>query len=363
MAATRRSFRVWRIGYKLPGLLVLLFFFLWKHFPEPLRTANNNRGDAPAPQYDVALKSRFLYHSRLCESPDEEYEASIDTLLRHLEEKALAESNGILETKKTIWQILLGDSFSRGADSIAFEHANTGWEYKVHLLAAYNSYPYHVLHADLVRYLLLWFHGGYYADLDIYPARPINSCPALNSLFRTISHDPGRSDISLVLGIEIDEPYASEKLMRDWHWSRSYGFVQYTMYAPRRFSPVLRRAIVRDLAHTRRHGLERVSGLRLRMRYMEKDILEITWPGVFTDAVLDLRGGRVTWAPFHRSKSPLWVDGSEAEGLGGLGVVPISVWGNGQRRSGAGQFTDLQACVNHRFGRYWKKGWWEFLFR
>lgn len=89
-----------------------------------------------------------------------------------------------------------------------------------------------------------------------------------------------------MLGIEIDEPFASPKLMREWHWSRTYGFIQYNMYAPRRFSPILRRAIARVLGHTRQRYQK--AGLFSRSAYDESAILEVTGPGVFTDSVLDV---------------------------------------------------------------------------
>lgn len=311
------------------------------------------------------------------------------------------------------------------------------------LVAAYHSYPHEVLRADLLRYLLLWYHGGFYSDMDVFPVLPIRACSALSPIVRP-EHDT-QHNISLVIGIEIDEPYASPRLMHDWHWSRSYGFIQFSMYAPRRFSPILRRAIARVVAHTKRHHQPQQQHQRQRqhqhqhqhphqtaslfsfnrgVHYDEKTILEVTGPGVFTDAVLDVlsdtlppthrlvnesvnaealtgaqnldsgaasgsarstdgkegqadRQARVTWAPFHRLQAPLWVDASEirqydagtADGdsrglfeMGGLGVLPINVWGNGQRHSGAESFRSVHACVNHRFGRTWKKGWWEYIF-
>lgn len=375
------------------------------------------------------------------------------------------------------------------------------------LWEAYDSYPEDVQRADLLRYLLLWYYGGFYSDMDVIPVRPIKECPALAPVFASTDDDddhamatprdaksqkdrpqvkgnheqftptnPTHNNISLVIGVEIDEPYASPRLMRDWHWSRSYGFIQYAMYAPRRFSPVLRKTIVRVIAHTKEHqsGAINDSSSWLSMilqippflhpswwfgggggrgwgggkytRYDEKTVLEVTGPGVFTDAVLDTlsetlsathelvrrsrdaeeharaiedveeaknmkkSGGdtqtqrypssfsRVTWAPFHRLQDPIWIDATEADdhgqyhshrhhhhgeevdedgdldgdgerqdfrsasGFGGLGILPINVWGNGQRHSGAENFESVHACINHRFGRTWKKGWWEYLF-
>lgn len=255
----------------------------------------------------------------------------------------------------------------------------------------YRSYPYNVLRADLLRYLVLWYHGGYYADMDVFPARSIKSCVSLDPLF----NNHNSRNVSLVVGVEIDEPYASPRLMRDWHWSRSYGFIQYNMYAPRRFSPFLRKAIVRVLAHTKQQQEPR--SLLRSPRYDEKTILEVTGPGAFTDAILDtlsetlssthelinasIRADKgigdlisftsgttrrkVTWGAFHKIQEPIWIDTSEAQGnktMGGLGVLPISVWGNGQRHSGAEGFEGVHACINHQFGRTWKKGWWEYFF-
>lgn len=71
---------------------------------------------------------------------------------------------------------------------------------------------------------------------------------------------------------------------------------------------------------------------------------------------------RVTWAPFHGLKESVWVDAADAVDMGGLGVVPVRVWGNGQRHSGAGNFGVQEACVHHWFGGTWKKSWREHLF-
>jgi hypothetical protein len=262
------------------------------------------------------------------------------------------------------------------------------------LATFYHEYPHRVLRGDLLRYLILWYYGGYYTDVDVFPARSIKSCPSLQkSVFGTT--DP---DISLVVGVEIDEPFASPQKMRDWHWVRSYGFLQYTIYAPQRFSPLLRDVVVRVLSHTKRHREN--SNILFGAKYNELTTLEITGPGVFTDAILDVLSDtlpadhpmvsisakadaglgdlvsessgipvdRVTWAPFHKLKEPLCVKGSEAKNgkqLGGLCVLPINAWGNGQRHSGSEGFDSSHACINHRFSGHWKPwkhGWKEYLF-
>ncbi|KAJ5359680.1 uncharacterized protein N7496_012093 [Penicillium cataractarum] len=391
-------------------LIALLALFLLVRSLPALKSDLNSRAG-------IALsedRPRYLYHSAFRRNPDRGYEEQLSNALQGIERQQLS-LNSHEDKTHTLWQIMLGLDPSaeiRSEDSLKFEKKNSEWKYSLvttewaeefitvtlasipGLSSLYHSYPHHVLRADLLRYLILWYFGGYYADTDVFPARSIKQCPSLrNSVFQI-----DNPDISLVVGIEIDEPFASPKKMRDWHWVRSYGFIQYTMYAPRRFSPLLREVIVRVLSHTKRHIDE--SNIFLGARYNELTTLEITGPGVFTDAILDVLSDtlpanhslvaesleadaglgdlvpefsttpqeRVTWAPFYRLKEPLCVEGAEAKPgtqLGGLCVLPVNAWGNGQRHSGSEDFGSSHACINHRFGgtwKPWKQSWKKYLF-
>ncbi|KAF5866075.1 hypothetical protein ETB97_001153 [Aspergillus alliaceus] len=391
-------------------LLAALVYFVLYHLPPPPKTKNNTGSDRKPPKYDVDTTPRFLHLSPFREDPDTEYEKHVSEALLEIENTALRESNGDSSAEDRIWQIALGKRVERESDSLEFEQENSEWKYSLvddkkaskfitemfssvpQLKNLYNSYPYHVIRSDLIRYLLLWYYGGFYADMDVYPARSIKSCPALEPLWEGDAKSP---NVSLVVGTEIDEPHASPRLMREWRWTRRYQLIQYTIYAPRRFSPILREVIVRALSHTRRHIKQ--SSFILGPRYNENTILEVTGPGVFTDAVLDVVSQtlppthnlvessidadadigdlvspstgvtqrRVTWAPFTKIKEPVCVDDSEAmkgKSMGGVCVLPISVWGNGQRHSGSEGFRSRHACINHRFGRTWRKGWMEYFF-
>lgn len=258
---------------------------------------------------------------------------------------------------------------------------------------AYLSYPYYVLRTDLLRYLLIWYYGGFYADMDVFPAKSIKSCPDLRPIF-VKEEAQKHPKISLVVGVELDEPYASPRIMRMWKWTRRYGFMQYAMYAPRRFSPLLREIIVRAIAHTKQLNDHHSNIFTGRPRYSEDTILGVTGPDVVSDAILDVLSTtlpsthdlvhksmekdagidgltsemtgdtekRVTWAPFHRLRQSLCVDASEATdetSMGGLCVLPVNAWGNGQRHSGSQSFDNPYACLNHRFGGSWKKGLWQ----
>ncbi|KAF3394913.1 Initiation-specific alpha-1,6-mannosyltransferase [Talaromyces pinophilus] len=387
---------------------IILALFIVQHLlsntttPHKIDDDNNN------------TKPRFLYRSHFRDNPDLEYEKRISDALQGLERTVLTENNGEILAEERIWQIAR-DEEQRGDDSKAFERRNRVWRYSLmtddkatnfidnvlssvpEIAQIYHSYPYYVLRTDLLRYLLLWYYGGFYADMDVFPARPIKDCPDLKPVF--FSNQKQAQDfgnISLVVGIELDEPYVSDKGMREWHWTRRYGFLQYTMYSPRRFSPVLREIVTRVMSHTKQHN-EHVAS-RYLFGYSEREILGISGPDVVTDAVLDVLSAtlppthrlmnismekdagidnlpissvtgetlkRVTWAPFYGIDKTVCIDDDEAlqkGSMGGICVLPVNAWGNGQRHSGSEGFGSERACVNHRFRGSWKKGWWESHF-
>ncbi|RAL01756.1 uncharacterized protein BO80DRAFT_464297 [Aspergillus ibericus CBS 121593] len=326
------------------------FGFPTQHHHADTQTSRHRDEDAP----------RFLYQSPSRENPDVEYERYLSDALKEIEQAAGGED----VAEERIWQIAR-DEQHRGSESTLFEESNSEWQYTLmtdekaaafvidelsavpEIATIYNSYPYDVLRADLLRYLLLWYYGGFYADMDVFPARPISKCSAMQRVFPQRSDHP--ANVSLVVGIELDEPYASPRRMREWHWTRTYGLIQYTIYAPRRFSPVLREIIVRALAYTRKYQ----SHHNRLFGYSQEDILRLTGPDVFTDTILDMlssslpsshpliqrsvdadetigdldRRRRVTWAPFHDLHETVCIEADEAVSeapMGGICVLPVN---------------------------------------
>lgn len=123
MVHYRRRYRHLR---KTLWLLVIVFLFVVSICFKALKT------DRPTPKYDVWEKPRFLYHSRFRENPDHEYEATVDSVLRKIEERVMSDGNGDREADKTVWQIMLVDGpIERSQDSIRFESENYNWNYQV----------------------------------------------------------------------------------------------------------------------------------------------------------------------------------------------------------------------------------------
>ncbi|CRG91293.1 hypothetical protein PISL3812_08341 [Talaromyces islandicus] len=393
------------------GLFTLRRLSLWLVAACTLFLFHHLNTRIPQSVYDDTTP-RFLYRSSFRDDPDFAYERNLSIALQGLEQTVLAELGGNDVAEDQIWQIAK-DADHRGSDSISLEQINREWKYSVmtddlamefvtkvlaavpDIADAYLSYPYYVLRTDLLRYLLLWYYGGFYADMDVFPTMPIKSCPDMQPIFAKEAHK--HRNVSLVVGVELDEPYASLRIMHEWKWTRRYGFMQYVMYAPRRFSPLLREIIVRAIAHTKHVNEHHRNIFTGRPRYSQDVILRVTGPDVVSDAILDVLsitlpsthdlvnksmekdGGidgltsgaagdterRVTWAPFHNLRESLCIDASEATdktSMGGLCVLPVNAWGNGQRHSGSKPFNNPYACINHRFGGSWKKGWWQNIF-
>ncbi|KAF8464433.1 nucleotide-diphospho-sugar transferase [Kalaharituber pfeilii] len=444
----------------LTPLVVLLYWHLSSTRPItsylPARLRNFEAPFRPPPQvrppvvHEVKDDPEFQYHSPFRVSPDVQFEEELDQALRELEEKFWREKGEQdeegrkqgAEWPKKIWQVWLSKGWRPGDPDPenGFTKALRGDEEKVNtdtkidaiidnmkrwknlnpdynytlltdstaeafvstyfasiptLVNVYRTLPVPVMKADLLRYLLLFVHGGVWVDHDIRPVHPLGRCPRPY---------PASPSTSLIVGIEIDEPYVTLATRNHWHWSRIYGFIQYHIVA-KPFSPFLRTAVVRVVAHAYAHGKSKSSGLTGLLwgqwwtergvwtgSYAEEEILEITGPGVWTDAILDTitavvqssgdvesrkllataggpgEEGRVTWAPFTNLSQPkelMVTPETGADPLAkplGIYVLPINYWGNGQRHSGAGNFFVEEACVNHLFMRSWKRGWWEYVF-
>ena len=89
-----------------------------------------------------------------------------------------------------------------------------------------------------------------------------------------------------------------------------------------------------------------------------KDILEVTGPGMWTDAVLDSMNAPVVDRINHGQESGTMISaftGLQSPKLvGEILVLPINYFGTGQRHSGSAIFQLPEACVNHMARRSWK---------
>jgi alpha 1,6-mannosyltransferase len=377
MARMRRVRRIRIVLYSLIISFILYFFYRIKNSSTSGTKLNS---PAPPPVLQYEKNPVYEYSSKYRELADHSFEASLDIKLSQLESSirsTLPRNAQHLLAEKMIWQRATEEEASLYEPWIAqWRDNNLEWTYKLYttpptnifhlftgipeIASAYKDYP--EIREDLLRYILLWYHGGFYADLDTWARVGMRDCQPIVSVVQE------QRNVSLMIGIDRDEPFLTQDSIKELGWTRGFGFGQAVIWAPRRFDWILRRAIVYTVTHARaheKHGL----WVRENGTYVE----ELSGPGMFTDVVLeilseslethhylrDLDAGlekRVTWKEFSKLKYPAYIEkdqikGNYRERMRGLGVLPINIWGNGQGHSGSASSEHESACVNHVPGK------------
>ncbi|KAK9459257.1 uncharacterized protein V1516DRAFT_679427 [Lipomyces oligophaga] len=215
------------------------------------------------------------------------------------------------------------------------------------IVETYMTFPQAVLKADLLRYLILYMHGGVYSDLDVYCRKPIHEW---------VPKKLWESNSDIIVGVEIDEPYITPDTMTAWGWIKSYGLAQYVIVA-KPFSKPIRTAIVRTISHA--YQLAKSKGKKLPSEiqsYTPNEVFDVSGIGMWTDAVMDsinFRRSDITWSDLHNLKLARRFPTDSGAAI----ILPIRYFGNGQLHSGAGEFEQTDACVSHLFAKDWQKRW------
>ena len=333
----------------------------------------------PPAQYDS--HPTYEYTSLYRIKANRTFEQALDAQLVALEHTVRASLNRNelnLVADKIIWQI----TTPKGAEkwrswTSQWRENNSEWAYNLYIAPpteflrpftsipeianAYRSYP--GVREDLLKYAILWYNGGLWADIDTWARMAMRDCSSMKEVAE------GWKDISLMVGVDLDEPFLSMRTIKAWGWTRGFGFAQYAMWAPKRFDPILRKAIVRAISHGAIQMLLASQNPRgtydLEAKYTE----ELSGAGMFTDLILeilteslvddhslrDLNAGlerRVTWKKFGGLNKTLWITPdlikqSYEDVVRSLAVLPINVWGSGQDHSRSGPPDNDFACINH----------------
>ena len=383
-----RCYNIRILGYLLV-LSGLFYFCLHDSIPTPTLKP-------PQPKTKYASRATYEYTSIYRQHANHTFEAALDAqllALEHSTRSSLPANSQNLIANHTIHQIATPKLESQMSGWInQWRTNNPGWtyslltEYPASLLAIYSNisslqsaYEDLSLRPDLTRYLLLWYHGGLYSDINTWQRVSLKDCAPI------VDVTQGGKDVSLMVGVERDEPFYNRKTIEDMGWSRGFGFGVATIWAVRRFDPVIRTAIVRSISHLQaRRELDGSRGWSddwdvFQPDWEDWERSEISGAGMLTDVVLGalssgLKDGhelrdwdaglerRVSWKKLKGIKDVLWIDPSQArEGvnMAGIAISPIDVWSNGQNHSGSGTFEADGACVNHVNRKGPKKAWYE----
>jgi alpha 1,6-mannosyltransferase len=380
--------------------LLLYLLFLFSLFYIHLKY-NEQTSKPAAPAIRYSTHPTYEYTSLYRTNANNTFEVLLDAQLSALEQilrSSFPRNEQSLIANRTIWQITTLKEAETWASWVSqWRDNNQEWFYHLYtspptellqlfsttpeIATAYQTIP--AIRKDLLKYILLWYYGGFYAEIDTWARMGMRDCRPIISVVQ------GRRNVSLMVGVDIDEPYLSQSTIREWGWTRGFSFGQYVIWAPKRFDPILRKAIVRTISHgmtqqklSSRTWMQRYRSWKdgSRIEYME----ELSGAGMFTDLVLEMLSKtlkddhrlrdrdaglqkRVTWKKFRASKRIIWVEPDDTKeesenDMRGLSIVPINVWGSGQTHSGSGTSDHDDACVNHVHGRRPRREWHERLF-
>lgn len=190
-----------------------------------------------------------------------------------------------------------------------------------------------VLRADLLRYMLMFAHGGVYADIDT---------SVLVHIDQWIPANLGSHIINAIIGIEYDDHTYPM-------FVRPISFCQWTLMS-KPAHPIFLRAIDRVMSNlefvARRQRVDSLSLLKLD----KLEVLEATGPGMISDVVFEvirdqLPDQEISWATFHDQK--------EAKLYGDVLILPINGFAGGQKHSHSDNPEYGEKLVHHYFSRSW----------
>jgi len=199
------------------------------------------------------------------------------------------------------------------------------------IVNTYRSLTAKIIKADLLRYLVMYIEGGYYADIDVSVLRHINSW---------IPPHFDERDVDLIIGVEIDEPdFANHTILGP----KSKSFCQWTFACKPRV-PVMMRLIDHVL-----HWLNEISQRQnvpisnISLNFNE--VITGTGPSAFTGAILaDMAaqtGRRLSWETFHALQDPILV--------GNTLVLTVEAFAAGQGHSNSGNHDSDKTLVKHHY--------------
>ena len=201
----------------------------------------------------------------------------------------------------------------------------------VHAFKSLNSVATRIIQADLLRYLIMYAEGGFYADIDVEAIRPID---------RWVPKRLDEKDIGMIIGVETDEPDFIDHPVLG---SKAQSFCQWT-FACKPGLPVMMRLIEGILAWLQGMALAQnceISELSINF----DQVLSGSGPSAFTQAILaemsKSTGKQVTWETFH--------DLEESKVIGGVLVLPSEAFAAGTGHSDSGNHGGRAALVRHHF--------------
>jgi mannosyltransferase OCH1-like enzyme len=197
----------------------------------------------------------------------------------------------------------------------------------------YQSFDDHIIKADFLRYLIMYYEGGTYADIDVSALKPIDT-------FIPDQYKGAEEDIDMVVGVEVDQPqYKDHPILG----SKSMSFVQWTFMCKPRLPVMLK--LINDII-VWINGLADEQHVPISNVTINFDqVISGSGPTKFTLAILSemakKQGSVVEWNTFHNMTEPKL--------LGGVLVLPVKAFAAGQGHSNSGKAYCPEANIKHHY--------------
>ncbi|BFZ54729.1 hypothetical protein PYCC9005_001766 [Savitreella phatthalungensis] len=264
----------------------------------------------------------------------------------NLEEREFERIGSWLAKNPTYQYELLTDT---NAEEYVKFHFGPGGLDKPYILNTFLDMTDHILRADLLRYMVMYVEGGVYTDIDTVALRPVS---------QWIPRHYDQRDISMVIGVEVDEPDWAE-----YHkdFAQTTGFCQWTFMC-KPGHPVMLRLLEHAISQV--HRLSQLQKCRVsEIKPSFREVLNITGPAAFTNAILgymnrDIGGtdertgkkkGKITWDEFHAITESVVVED--------ILVLTVEAFAASSPHSDSGSINSNHALVQHLYGASnWPEG-------
>lgn len=199
------------------------------------------------------------------------------------------------------------------------------------IIWVYRELQDRIIKADLLRYLVMWVEGGLYTDIDV---------EALRSIEKFIPDRYDEHDVSMVVGVEIDQPDFKDHPLLGL---KSQSFCQWTFMCKPQL-PVMMALVENIMLWLKDVAAEQhcsIADIKLDF----DQVISGTGPSAFTKAILtdmSRREGRIiTWKEFAAL--------TESKLVGGVLVLTVEAFAAGQGHSDSGNHDTKHALVKHHY--------------
>jgi alpha 1,6-mannosyltransferase len=192
-----------------------------------------------------------------------------------------------------------------------------------------------VLRSDFFRYVVVWADGGIWADVDTWAQRPFDEWISLAPTEEDESLEDLESRIGMIVGIEC-------MLGEGGEWD---SLAQY-VFAAKQGHPIMLELIARIIEK----GGDIANHLDSVEELMNREVLGMTGPGIFTDIIGEWIKNR--WdASFNLHRD--WRGMTNATLFGDVLVLPVWAFGTGVGMPNTFGWDDPRVCAGHRFLGSW----------